>query len=586
MAEAPERKRGRKWAALAALGVAFFLGYALRSPETGDDGALAPGVEDHRHGAEESQKPSPMVWTCSMHPQIQLPNPGQCPICGMELIPLETGGGTEDEARGLRELTLTPAARKLAEVRVQAAERRPVSVRVRMVGKIAYDERRMASITAWVPGRLERLHVDFTGAEVREGAPMVTLYSPELYAAQSELIQAIRAHRQLQDSRLETLRTTAAQAVQSAKEKLHLWGLSAAQIDAVVQRGAPSSHVTLHAPMGGTVVHKSGIEGAYVKTGAEIYTIADLSHVWVNLEAYESDLPWIRRGDTVAFRVKSMPGKVFQGQVAFVDPYLDEKTRTVQVRLDAPNPGGRLKPGVFVEAELEAGWAGETPPLVIPASAPLITGRRAVVYVADPENEGTYEGREIVLGPRAGDFYVVRRGLTEGEQVVVQGNFKIDSAVQILARPSMMSPEGGAAAPVHHHGDSAAAQGAPPGAEPMGSLPEIVTHQLHRLLAVRDAISEALESGSSEDARAAFRDVAAAVEAVDASRLSGDALAAWYELSMLIQNDALLGSEAQDAAERDEAFRALSNHMDRVRSRFMLDHAAHPERAKPVNRES
>lgn len=576
MAEAPERKRGLKWAALVALGVGFFLGYVLHSLENGDDRAVASGVEGHRRGAEEAQETSPKIWTCSMHPQIQLPNPGRCPICGMELIPLETGGQTKDEGRDLREITLTPAARKLAQVSVQAVERRPVSVRLRMVGKITYDERRVASITAWVPGRLERLHVDFTGAEVRKGAPLVTLFSPELYAAQSELLQAIRAHRQLQDSRLETLRTTAAQAVVSAKEKLRLLGLTGAQIDAVVQQGAPSSHVTLQAPMGGTVVRKSGIEGAYVKTGTEIYTIADLSHVWVNLEAYESDLPWIRMGDTVTFEVKSMPGEVFRGDVAFVAPYLDEKTRTVQVRLDVPNPGGRLNPGVFVEAELEAGWAEETPPLVIPASAPLITGKRAVVYVADPKNEGTYEGREIVLGPRAGDFYVVRRGLKEGEHVVVQGNFKIDSAVQILARPSMMSPEGGAAASVHHHGDGPAAQGTPPGAEPVGSLPEIVTHQLHRLLAARDAVSEALKTRSSKNVRAALQDVAAAVEAVDASRLSGDALAAWKELSMLIQNDALLGSEAQDAAERDEALWALNNHMDRVRSWFKLDHAAHP----------
>ncbi len=441
-----------------------------------------------RPDAAATDTPTPeahTIWTCSMHPQVQLPEPGQCPICFMDLIPLED----DDVGLGPRELRMSDAAIALADIQTTPVRRQYVAKPVRMVGKIDYDETRLATITSWVPGRLDRLYVDYTGVRVREGDHLVSLYSPELIVAQQELLLAHRAA-QRDEERGEAQRATAQ--VELAEEKLRLLGLLDRQIEEIKQRGTPSDHLTIYAPTGGVVVERHATEGMYVDTGTKIYTIADLSQVWVFLDAYESDVPWLRFGQEVEFTTETYPGEVFRGRIAFIDPVLNEETRTVQVRVNVPNPDGKLKPGMFVRAlarsrlaqggrvfdsSLAGKWispmhpeivkdgpgqcdicgmdlvpaeelgfvAPEQPeeaPLVIPATAPLITGQRAVVYVRlTVEGEPVYEGREVVLGPRAGDFYLVRRGLQEGELVVTRGNFKIDSALQIQAKPSMMSVE-------------------------------------------------------------------------------------------------------------------------------------------------
>jgi len=328
-----------------------------------------------------------------------------------------------------------------------------------MAGKVEVDETRLATITAWIPGRIDRLFVDTTGVPVRKGDRLVSLYSPELLSAQEELIQALKAVESLRRSGLSSTRETAKLTVDSVREKLRLWGLTSEQIVAIELRGTPSDHMTIYAPMSGIVMNKNAIQGMYVITGTKLYTIADLSHLWVRLDAYESDLTWLRYGQEVEFQAEAYPGEIFRGRIALIDPVLDARTRTVKVRVNVPNADGKLKPEMFMRATVFAGAAAhgaaeEESLLVIPASAPLITGKRAVVYVAVPGEEGTFEGREVVLGPRAGEHYIVQEGLAEDELVVVNGNFKIDSAVQILAKPSMMSPASGApAAGPHEHGD-------------------------------------------------------------------------------------------------------------------------------------
>ncbi len=397
-------------------------------------------------------------WTCSMHPQIRQPKPGRCPLCGMDLIPVTVGspGGNE----GPREITLSPKAIKLAEIQVVPVERKAVSTEIRLVGKIEYDETRLSHITSWVPGRIDHIYVDYTGAPIEKGDPMVHLYSPELLTAQQELVQALKAVVNTNESGSSTIDATALRNLKAVREKLRLWGLTQEQIAEIERQGEPSDHMTIYAPISGTVVEKDCAEGSFVSTGTRLYTIVDLSHVWVQLSAYESDLMWIRLGQEVEFRTEAYPGESFRGTVSFLDPVLDPTTRTVNVRVDAPNSHGKLKPEMFVHALVRSTVANngmvatepspnDIPPLVIPASAPLITGKRAVVYVAVPGRDGVYEGREIVLGPRAGNHYLVCEGLTEGELVVVNGNFKIDSAVQILAKPSMMNPEVGM--PAHEH---------------------------------------------------------------------------------------------------------------------------------------
>ena len=428
---------------------AFALGYLMRGG--------GPQTQDRQQAVSET--PQTELWTCSMHPQIQLPKPGQCPLCGMDLIPVSSGETGSDA--GPRELNMSEKAMKLAALEVMPIERKEVTAKIRMVGKVDYDETRISSITAWVPGRIDDLFVDYTGVEVKKGDPMVSLYSPELLSAQEELLQAIVTEEELQQSNIPIMRETASKTVTAAKEKLRLWGLTGKQIEEIETRGKTTDHVTIYTPISGVVIHKNGLEGMYVETGTKIYTIADLSQVWVKLDAYESDLTWIRNGQKVEFETEAYPGEMFKGKVVFVDPFLDPKTRTAKVRVNVPNSEGKLRPETFVRAEVHAaikresdvikGVTSNQPPLVIPATAPLFTGKRAIVYVQVPDNGGTYEGREVLLGPRAGDFYIVREGLSEGEQVVVNGNFKIDSAIQILAKPSMMSPEGGTSTPGHQH---------------------------------------------------------------------------------------------------------------------------------------
>jgi Cu(I)/Ag(I) efflux system membrane fusion protein len=444
-------------------------------------------------------------WYCSMHPQIVRDRPGRCPICEMELIPMPENQAARTASR---ELVVSEVAARLMDVQTTPVQRQPVANEVRMVGKVQSDETRVKYITAWVPGRLDRLYVDFTGTTVRKGDHLVLLYSPELISAQAELLQAAKASKNVGESTSTYLAGAAASTLQAAREKLRLLGLTPEQIGEIEQSGKPMTHLTIYSPIGGVVIQKMVNEGMYVSTGTPIYTVADLSQVWVKLDAYESDLPWIRYGQQVGFSTEAYAGQTFTGRISFIDPVLDPTTRTVKVRVDVPNPDGRLKPEMFVRAvvrsqvadrgkvmdpDLAGKWicpmhpsvvkpqpgkcdicgmdlvtteslgyvpasAPEQLPLVIPETAPLITGKRAVVYVKKPEAQApTFEGREVTLGPRAGHFYLVESGLIEGEQVVTNGNFKIDAALQIHGKPSMMNPEGGAVPAGHPHEGHASA---------------------------------------------------------------------------------------------------------------------------------
>jgi Cu(I)/Ag(I) efflux system membrane fusion protein len=393
------------------------------------------------------------IWTCSMHPQVRSDKPGNCPICGMELIPVQE----ENEASeaGERVLEVSEAGRELMDIQTTPVRRMEVSVEVGLVGKVAYDEERVARISAWVPGRVDALFVDYVGYEVESGEPMVELYGPELLAAQHELLESASAYKDAVASGKPRLVESAQGVLDAVRERMSLWGLSDEQIREVEQRGTAEPRVTIEAPTSGTVVAKNIDEGAYVMTGQTLFTIADLSTVWVELEAYETDLPWLAVGQPVEFKAAAFPGRTFDGHLSFVEPLVNPKTRTVKVRAEVPNEDGSLKPDMFVKATVHSLKAeqGARPPLVIPASAPLLTGKRAVVYV---ELEGTdrpsFEGREVVLGPRAGDYYIVDSGLEEGDRVVSEGAFKIDSALQIRAKPSMMNPEHEGAASAGHAG--------------------------------------------------------------------------------------------------------------------------------------
>ena len=469
--------------------IAFFLG--LWIPNGDSTAKVATNNESH---SSETQ-----VWTCSMHPNVQLPVSGQCPICFMDLIPLESESGNLQP----NQLSMSESAMKLASIETIPAAYGIAKMEIHLSGKVEYDESRIRNITAWVPGRLERMFVDYTGITVNKGDHMMELYSPEVYTAQEELIQA----RKLVESSSgqsafgqKNVKATLA----ASREKLRLMGLLDKQIKKIESSESPTNLITVYSPMTGVVIQKNGVEGAYVKTGTNIYTIADLSRVWVIFDAYESDLPWLAFGQNVTFSAEAIPGETFKGHIAFIDPVLDAKTRTVKVRMNVQNPDGLIKPGMFVQGTIQATLDGDGKAinpelankwicpmhpevvrdqkgdcevcgmdlvksesmglintsgqkqenLLIPASAVLKTGNRAIVYVQIPGTDPTFEGREVVLGSRVGDQYIIKSGLKAGELVVKKGNFKIDSAMQIAAKPSMMNPSGGPSGMGHNHGGS------------------------------------------------------------------------------------------------------------------------------------
>ncbi len=539
---------------------AFGLGFLLRGgndhPTASDPGAL-------QHTEAE-------IWTCSMHPQIKLPKPGKCPICFMDLIPLVTD---DDAELGPRTLRMSAAAMALAEIQTTTVARGAAQTVLPLIGRLDYDETRQRIISSWVPGRIDTLLVDFTGDVVTVGEPLVSLYSPELYSAQTELLSSIEASTALESSSDPLLRRTAAATVNSARERLGLWGLSDQQIAAVEARGTATDHIRIRAPVAGIVIHKNATEGQYVKTGAPLYTVADLSWVWLIIDAYETDLPWLRTGQTVDFTVAALPGRTFSGKIIFIDPVLNSRTRTAEIRVEVPNPDGALKPGLFADASVSAtlGHRGLPSdgqieePLVIPATAPLITGKRAVVYVREPDTEKpTFTGREITLGPRADDLYIVLSGLAEGERVVTNGAFKIDSALQIQAKPSMMGP-GGGPVPGHNHGGAAtAASGTQPMTAGMDNAPAktfvtppTFTKQLGAVLDQYLQVQQALAADDSQGASTVALKMASALQAVDMTLLTGDSHMAWMKDQSTLEKHTLTLTKSENIAGQRQALLEL-----------------------------
>jgi Cu(I)/Ag(I) efflux system membrane fusion protein len=424
------------------------------------------------------------VWTCSMHPQVRLPNPGKCPICSMPLVPAAMPKrSTGSESGGESMLELSGHARAMAGVETVAVERRKLSREIRAVGKVQYNESALATITARVDGYIERLFVDYTGVEVKAGDHLVEIYSPELLVAQGELL----------------MDPPRGNIVELVRRKLRRWEVTDAQIDEVLRTRQPQDRVTLSSPINGTVTEKMVVQKSAVKAGDVLYKLANLDSVWVYLDIYEYELSSVRYGQTAEIVTEAYPGETFKGRVWFINAVLTDESRTVKVLVNIANKDKRLKPGMFVSATIRAGllangllaptgvegkWTclmhpqvleadgGPCPVckmalrqipaastaakpddelvLAVPVTAVLDSGVRKIAYIELAP--GRYVPAALKLGSRAGDFYPVLAGLKEGDRVAVRGNLLLDSQFQISGLPSLFYEHGQAPAAGHQHG--------------------------------------------------------------------------------------------------------------------------------------
>ena len=420
----------------------FFIGWLVFShPST--PVAVTEGHESHNHAdgdghSHDLVQDESGIWTCSMHPQIRMDKPGKCPICSMDLIPLKKSSSGSSAEADPSAIQLSDEAMALADVQTSRVSRKNPVKKVRLYGKIAPDERSLQSQTAYVGGRIEKLEIEFTGEEVRAGQSLATIYSPELFTAQQELLQAIS----MQQPPL----------IQAAREKLRLWNMTDAQIDAVQQSGKASPTVEIKANTSGIVMAKRVNRGDYVSQGAVLFDIANLSQVWAIFDAFEVDLPFLSKGDKVEFTLPAFPGRKFAGKISFIDPIINPTTRTARVRVDVANPKQEMKPEMYATAEVNAPLKGYKDLIVIPQTAVLWTGKRSIVYVRQPDTSvPSFLMREVELGPSLGGAYVVMNGLSDGEEVVTNGVFSIDASAQLEGKPSMMNNGEATAQPMTGH---------------------------------------------------------------------------------------------------------------------------------------
>ena len=312
------------------------------------------------------------------------------------------------------------------------AERKQLRREIRATGTIEADETRATRIAARVAGRLERLHLDFTGQQVGRGAPIYSIFSPELLAAQRELLLALDNLGRAQASGSSSYAASAEALVQASRDRLRLWGIDDDQIARLEQSRSVETPLVVRSPVSGTVVEKLAVPGQYVTQGQDLYLLADLSRVWLQARIYEPDLGAVRLGQEATATLDAMPGREFKGRVRFIDPVVDPATRTARVRIELPNANGALKPGMFAHAELQLDL-GER--LVVPRSALLDTGTRQVVYVKT--GDASFAGREVRVGEHAGDLVEVVEGLAEGEEVVAAASFLVDSQSQLQTGASV-----------------------------------------------------------------------------------------------------------------------------------------------------
>ncbi|MHB8058339.1 MAG: efflux RND transporter periplasmic adaptor subunit [Desulfuromonadaceae bacterium] len=375
------------------------------------------------------------LWTCSMHPFIIKDKPGTCPICAMELIKKIDSAPAGDvtqtaeqkqQADMLGHVSLSTTQRVMANVAIVEARLAPLNKEINAVGIVQYDQSRQAKVTAWIAGRIDKLHVNTVGAFVSKDKPVAELYSPDLLATQQEYLLAVKSREQLKDSPIPSISQNGDGLVASAKQRLMLFGVKESQIAELEKAGKPNIRIPIYTPQSGVVIEKMVQQGQYVNVGEPLFSVADLSSVWVEMEIYENEFTNVRIGQQVEIQSQSYPGRPFTGRVSFIYPFLDPKTRTVKARVEMLNPGMKLKPDMFVKALIKVPLGTA---IVVPVTAVMDSGKRQTVWVET--SAGMFEPRDVQVGQQTDDKIQILSGLKQGDKVAVSGAYLIDSESQL-----------------------------------------------------------------------------------------------------------------------------------------------------------
>jgi len=507
--------------------------------------------KEAEHNHNETVK-SDQMWTCSMHPQIMQPEPGDCPICGMDLIPAESGsdGLVADQFK------LTENAMALANIQTTVVGKGNVEGNtIKLSGKIAENEEANAVQVSYFSGRIEKLNVSFTGEKINKGQLLATIYSPELYAAQQELITAAN------------LKETQPKLYEAVKNKLKIWKLNEKQISQIETSGKVIENFPVYATVSGTVSEKLVEQGDYIKQGQPLLKIAKLNTVWGNFDVYENQINRFKKGQEVMITTNAYPNKEFKGKVDFIDPVLNTKTRTVTLRVVLSNKDDVFKPGMFVTANIEGSTAKNDEVLSIPASSVLWTGERSVVYLKTNPDQPIFEMREIKLGNQIGNEYEVVEGLFVGNEIVTNGTFTVDAAAQLQGKKSMMNKDGGKVMTGHegHLGMDNNASNKESDHTNMNERLEVSEKFQEQLNSVYNAyinLKDALVKEDSISTSANATTLLNKLNKVDMKLLSDNkAHNQWMSLEGEIKSSATSISETSDIKSQRDHFKHLSSHL-------------------------
>ena len=493
----------------------------------------------HQHNNEAtSSSDSAEEWICSMHPQIRQNEPGLCPICEMDLIP--AGGNESDDPLVLQ---MTESAVQLANIQTTIVGNRNIKggnagKTIQLSGKVQADERLASSQVAHVPGRIEKLYVTFTGEQVSEGQKLADIYSPDLIAAQRELLEALK------------LQSINPNLLEAARNKLRFWKISNNTISNIETSGSVQETFPLFAAESGVVTNRRVSVGDYLKQGEPLFDLMNLRKVWVLFDAYEDDLANVKVGSRIEFTTPTFPNKTFKTRITFIDPLINPKTRTASIRTEVNNSSGQLKPEMFVNGTLKvsSNTKGKSK-ISVPKTSVMWTGKRSVVYVKVPDAEvPSFQYREIEIGERLGDSYQVVSGLENGEEVVTYGSFTIDAAAQLNNQASMMNKD-------------VTLKKEESGGVPnfQAETPTAFKEQLNAFANKYILLKDAFVATDAGTAASAAKAVLSQLEKVDMQLVKGDAHTYWMEQLNVLQVHTRKIAEADDVEKQRKQFGFLSD---------------------------